>query len=505
MGYEGVGRRSFLRASGGALACGLIDARVASAQATSYAEMSAVEAVAAMRSGEIKAEDYAAALLERCQGLASLNAFITLEAQRVLEAARAADLRRASGQPLGPLHGLPLPVKDSIDTSDYRTTSGTNALRSFHPKRDAAVMTPLRAAGAIVLGKTNIHEMSYGWTSNNQAFGPVHNPYDPQRIPGGSTGGTASAIASRMAPAGLAEDTNGSIRIPAALSGIAGLRPTTGRWPQAGVMPITPLFDTVGPHARSVADLALLDAVVTGDAHLDPVASLQGVRLGVSPTYFLAGLHPQTDRVMAGVLERLKDAGAVIVDAEVPGLADMINAMNFQIQTYDTVPSVRAYLRDEETDITFEDILAQMSPGVRWVFENFSMPGGQYFPTDKAYNEARASVRPKLQETFRRYFRDQGVQALMFPSALCPATRIGEDNETVWAGEKKPIYYVYSRNVSPGNCASLPALVLPGGLTTEGLPVGIEFDAASGADRNLLGLGFALERALGPIPAPGSA
>ena len=499
-----VSRRDFLKA--GSLLVGGVAApagtRLALAQTDSPAQMSAVQAIAAMRNGEMKAEDYAAALIDRCQALQSFNAFITLDRERVLEAARAADLRRAAGETLGVLHGLPLPVKDSIDTADYRTTSGTNALREFQPRRDAAVMAPLRAAGAIVLGKTNIHELSYGWTSNNQAFGPVHNPYDRDRIPGGSTGGTAAAVAARMAPAGLAEDTNGSIRIPAALSGISGLRPTTGRWPQPGVMPITPLFDTVGPHARTVADLALLDAVVTGDTRLDPVASLRGVRLAISPAYYLTGLHPETDRVMRSALERLKDAGADIVDAEVPGLADLVNAMNFQVQTYDTVPSIRAYLKAQGTDITFEDILAQMSPGIRWIFENFSLPGGQYYPTRQAYEDARKTVRPKLQETFRRYFRENGVQALVFPSALCPATRIGEEPETEWGGEKKPLFIVYSRNVAPGNCASLPGLVLPGGLTTDGLPVGIEFDAPIGKDRELLGLGFALEKALGPIPAP---
>ena len=502
MGATRRQRRDFLKAGAAVAAGGLIDARFALAQANPHTEMSAVQAVAAMRNGDIKAEDYARALLDRCEALAGLNAFITLDRERVLEDARKADQRRAAGEPPGALHGLPLPVKDSINTADYRTTGGTNALREFQPRDDAAVMKPLRAAGAIVLGKTNIHEMSYGWTSNNEAFGPVRNPYHRERIPGGSTGGTAAAVASRMAPAGLAEDTNGSIRIPAALSGIAGLRPTTGRWPQRGVIPITPLFDAVGPHARTVADLALLDGVVTSNARLTPASSLRGVRLAVSPAYYFSGLHPETERVMQSALERLKDAGADIVEAEVPGLADMINAMNFQIQTYDTVPSVRAYLEGEGTEITFEDMLAQMGPGVRWMFENFSMPGGQYFPARQAYEDARKVVRPKLQDTFRRYFREHNVQALVFPSALCPATRIGEDVETEWGGEKKPIFIVYSRNVAPGNCASLPGLVLPGGLTSDGLPVGIEFDAGIGKDRELLGLGFALEQALGPIPAP---
>jgi mandelamide amidase len=502
MNTDGMQRRDFLKAGAAVAAGAVMSSRPAMARVQPYAEMSAVEAVAAMRSGEITAEAYAAALLDRCQALMDLNAFITLDRERVLEGARNADLRRAAGGTLGALHGLPLPVKDSIDTADYRTTSGTNALREFRPARDAAVIGPLRAAGAVVMGKTNIHEMSYGWTSNNAAFGPVRNPYDPSRIPGGSTGGTAAAVAARMAPAGLAEDTNGSIRIPSALSGIAGLRPTTGRWPQRGVMPITPLFDTVGPHARTVADLALLDAVVTGQTQLAPAPSLRGVRLAISPAYYLAGLHPETARVTQSAIARLKDAGAEIVEAEVPDLAELVNAMNFQIQTYDSVPSMRAYLKEHGNTVTFEELLEQMSPGIRWIFDNFSLPGGEYYPTREAYEAARKDVRPKLQETFRRYFRDNGVQALVFPAAMCPATRIGEDVETEWGGEKKPIFMVYSRNVAPGNCASLPGLVLPGGLTSDGLPVGIEFDAPIGKDRELLGLGFELEKALGPIPAP---
>ena len=143
-----------------------------------------------------------------------------------------------------------------------------------------------------------------------------------------------------------------------------------------------------------------------------------------------------------------------------------------------------------------------MSPDIRAISQMASLPGGQFYPTREAYEEAVRVVRPKLQETFRGYFEAHAVQALVFPAALCPATRIGEDIETEWGGEKKPISLVYSRNVAPGNCAGLPGLVLPGGLTNDGLPVGIEFDAATGTDRQLLGLGHALEQALGPIGGP---
>src|SRR5271170_2726380 len=244
-------------------------------------DLSAAAAVAHMSQGSLTAERYAQALLTRCQSSRALNAFIALDPARVLEDARGRDRERLAGVKPGPLFGLPIPVKDSVNTRDYPTTGGTPALRHFRPKEDAPVVAALRGAGAIVLGKTNLHELSFGWTSNNLAFGAVHNPYDAKRIPGGSSGGTAVAIATHMAPLGVAEDTEGSIRVPAAMCGITGFRPTTGRYPSTGVVPITGLFDQVGPHARTVADLALFDSVVTGDKTPLSPASLRGLKLGV--------------------------------------------------------------------------------------------------------------------------------------------------------------------------------------------------------------------------------
>ena len=232
------------------------------------------------------------ALLRRCETGAGLNAFITLRTEQVLEAARERDRERRSGKSPGPLHGLPIPVKDSINTCDLPTTAGTPALRHFQPRQDAPVVHALRAAGALVLGKTNLHELSFGYTSNNHAFGAVGNPYDQQRSPGGSSGGTGAAIAYRMAPLGIAEDTEGSIRVPAALCGIAGFRPSTGRYSTAGRIPITPLFDQIGPHARTVADLLLFDSVLTGGVSSVTTPSLRRIRLGVIRSYFYSGLDP---------------------------------------------------------------------------------------------------------------------------------------------------------------------------------------------------------------------
>ena len=193
-----------------------------------------------------------------------------------------------------------MPVKDSVATADLPTTAGTAALRDFHPAADATVVARLRAAGAIVLGKTNLHELSFGWTSNNLTYGPVHNPWDRLRIPGGSSGGTAAAVAAGMAPLGVAEDTQGSIRVPAALCGVAGFRPTTGRYPNDGCAPISGLFDQIGPIARHVADLALFVAVMTGDDSPIETIALDGLRLVVAREYFFTGLDPSVAVVICG-------------------------------------------------------------------------------------------------------------------------------------------------------------------------------------------------------------
>src|ERR1700676_1064913 len=306
----GVSRRRFILAASAAATAGAVgggsrEPAIAPAMnSAELLELSAVEAVAALSRGDLTAERYASALLAQCERGKPLNAFITLEPTRVVEAARAADHLRSSGAKLGPLHGLPIPVKDSVNTKDFPTTGGTPALRNFRPKEDAPVVRALVDAGAIVLGKTNLHELSFGWTSNNLAFGAVHNPYDPKRIPGGSSGGTAVAVATRMAPLGVGEDHEGSIRVPAAMCGICGFRATTGRYPSTGVVPISELFDQVGPHARTVADLALFDSVITADWTPMRGSSLKGVKLGIGRDYWFRDLHPEVEHITAAALRK---------------------------------------------------------------------------------------------------------------------------------------------------------------------------------------------------------
>jgi mandelamide amidase len=456
-------------------------------------ELSAADAVAAMARGDIKAEDYARALLDKAQRLQALNAFRVIEPDTVLEAARAADSRRASGAPLGALHGLPIPVKDSVNTARYTTANGTALLRDFRPTSDAGVLRPLLDAGAYVMGKTNLHELSLGWTSVS-AFGAVHNPYDTSRVPGGSSGGSAVAVAARMAPLAIAEDTLGSIRIPATLCGICGLRPTYGRYPGDGIMPLTTSgFDQVGPLARTVEDLALFDAVVSGDGSALPVVGLNGVRIGVAD-FFFAGLDSEVERVVQTALDRLRDAGAVVVRADVPDDVKAAHDAAFAVNLFEIRSAIGGFLAEQGLNFSFDDLAAQAAPDLKQVFATPLPPREVY--------DAMLAQRQRTRDAIRAHFQSQSIAALAFPPAMISAHRIEEDGSITLRGELVPNITTIGRNIALSSFASLASLVLPAGLTTSGLPVGLEFDALPGTDRQLLGLGVSLERALGSVQAP---
>ena len=478
------------------------DDGVATTPAAELTELGAAEAVQRMVRGELKAERYAQALLERCHAGSALNAFISIEPQRVLEAARDADRQRQAGVPPGPLFGLPVPVKDSVNTRDYPTTAGTPALRGFRPAQDAPLVARLRAAGAIVLGKTNLHELSYGWTSNNRAFGAVHNPYDPTRIPGGSSGGTAAAVAARMAPLGVAEDTEGSIRVPAAMCGLVGFRPTTGRYATQGCVPISPLFDQVGPHARSVTDAALFDSVAAADPAPLAALAVQGVRIGVVRDYFFADLDANVERATERVLERLTRAGAVLIESRMPDLARLIELTTDAVQNHDVRVALADYLEEQRAGVSFAEVLARASADIQATFSRDVLPGGPGFVSEEAYAAARDRYLPALRRIYAEYFASTGVQAMLLPATLVPPPRIGDEGPQRAAARELPFDVAVARNIAPASTAGLPGLVLPAGLTPQGLPLAIELDGPSGADRALLGLGRAVEALLDPMPAP---
>lgn len=500
-----VSRRDFLALSvalaSGATGCGRGRDKSSGKMTNALTDLTALDAVTAMRNGDMTAEAYANALIDRCEAGKHLNAFISFEPQRVLEAARVADAARAAGATPGPLHGLPIPVKDSVNTKEYSTTGGTRALANFHPADDAELVRRLKQAGAVVLGKTNIHELSFGWTSNNLAFGAVRNPYDPARIPGGSSGGTAAAVAAGMAPLGVAEDTQGSIRVPAALCGIVGFRPSQNRYPNSGVIPITPVFDQVGPHARSVADLALFDHVVTGESLVDTRASLDGVRLGVAREYYYGKLDTEVEHITDDALQRLVDAGATLVEADVPGLAKLISVTTDPVQSYHAKPMLTRYLEEFDTGITFDELVAGVSPDIRETFELYVL-GGAQTASKEMFAAAMDIHLPKLRDTFAHYFAANDIAAMIFPATQVAAPPIGDDLETTLNGETVPFVPVISRNISPGSTAGLPGIVVPAALNRAGLPVSLELDGPAGSDRKLLGIALAVEAVLGRLPPP---
>jgi indoleacetamide hydrolase len=467
-------------------------------QRTEVGELSAVDAIAAMKRGDMTAESYASTLLARCKAAESLNAFITMQPEQVLEAARAADKLRRSKVQLGALHGLPIPFKDSVNTKDMPTTGGTRALHGFRPRLDAPLVARLRQAGAIVLGKTNLHEISMGYTSANLTTGAVHNPYDRTRIPGGSSGGSAAAVAARLAPLSVAEDTAGSIRVPAAMCGIVGFRPTTGRYPSQGVLPMTALFDQLGPHARKVSDVILFDAVVSGNNSPIKPISLRGIKLGVFRDYYYADLHSEVSRLMEDGLRRLKDAGAIIVEVRIPDLGELVGKTAFPIIVHDLSPSVAAYLAEFGATVSAAQLFRDVGSDIKGNIEGTK----SILPTDLEYRTLVSVTRPLLQERFASTFRSTGVSAIVLPTTPIPPVLITQGPTIVVRGNEVPFDPFFGRNVLPGSTAGLPGLVLPAGLTRDGLPVGIEFDGPAASDRSLLGLGLSLERVFGPIPPP---
>jgi len=454
-----------------------------------------------MSRGDLTAEHYAHALLDRCAAGQGLNAFISLEPERVLEDARQRDRERRAGARPGALFGLPVPIKDSVNTRDYATTGGTPGLRHFRPPDDAPLVKALRRAGAIVLGKTNMHELGYGWTSNNDAYGPVRNPYDPARIPGGSSGGTAAAIAARMAPLGVAVDTNGSIRIPAALCGIVGFRPSTGRYPTQGCIPLSPVFDQVGPHARTVADLALFDSVIANEwTPLQP-KPLAGLRLGIVRDYWYRDLDPELERITAAALARLQEAGAALVESEFPQLASLHKAITGPIITHDVGSAIGSYLREYRAGLDFERLVSQASPGVRNDLRQV-FPGGSDFVPDADYDLLVRKRVPELQHLYREYFARTGVVAIVFPATAVAAPLVGAEGAVTVGDRQIHLFTALARNITPTGSAAVPGLVLPAGLTSSGLPVAIELDGRARMDRELLELGMSVEHVLGPLPPP---
>lgn len=454
-----------------------------------------------LQRGDLTSEDYVTALLLVCQQQARLNAFITIDPDAVLEDARRADLARAAGAALGPLHGVPLAIKDNINTRRLPTSGGTVALKGNRPSRDAVAVERLQEAGAIVLGKTNLHELAMGWTSNNPSFGRVENPHGATRIAGGSSGGSAAAVAAFMVPAAIGTDTNGSIRIPASFCGIAGLRPSLGRYPVSGIVPLAHSLDTLGPMARSVADIALLDRVMHGRQPPGVPTRAATLRIGISPQFFLAGLGAEVGVIFESARRRLIDRGVEFVFADIPDLAAMVDGVASSLIRYEAARSLPQYLAEHAPAVSMQSLVATAGADL-----HLGHLLKQQRPSDDNYRRALIQ-RDRLREAYRVHFRRHRIAALMHPVVRMPAPVadvrfISPAPDVVIDGRPISARDAFGGNVTPASLAGCPVLVLPAGLTSEGLPVGLSFEALPGEDDALLMLGIALESFLGSAPSP---
>ena len=412
-----------------------------------------------------------------------------------------AELDPATAGGGAPLAGCQIVVKDNIEVAGLPCTLGTPALRHHVATRDAAAVARLRRAGAEIVGKTNLHELAYGITSNNAAFGPVRNPHDLRCFAGGSSGGTAAAIAAGLVRAGLGTDTGGSSRIPAALCGIVGFRPTPGRYPMAGVALISPTRDVIGPMGRTVDDVATLDAVLAGTApaaleHVD----LRTLRIGVPRQHFQDNLDASVALALERVATRLRDSGATLVDADLPNVAAVDAAVSFPVVLYETRAALEAYLASSESNVTLAALYERIaSPDVK---EIIGQVLGGAIP-EPVYRDALTVHRPALRALYRDYFAEHRADVVLFPTTPLPARPIeGSDQVVSVNGASVPTFATYIRNTDPGSNAGIPGISLPADPqpTRDGavgsLPIGVELDAPEGADRRLLAIAAAVESVL---------
>jgi len=464
-------------------------------------ELSATEAVQLIRQGHITATALVSAVLERARQNRSLNAYISLDEAGALDRARQIDEQIRQGNKTGALLGVPLAIKDNIEVAGLPNTAGTPALEEFVPGQHAPVVRSLVDAGAIILGKTNMHELAFGITSNNRYFGAVGNPYQPDRFPGGSSGGTAAAVAGRMATAGLGTDTGGSVRIPAALSGLYGFRPSVGRYSRQGITPITRTRDTAGPITRTASDLVLLDAVMAGISPDFAPANLQALRLGM-PRY----LYKQVDRrimpVIDNALQVLRGQGVELIETDFSEALAYLPRLS-PLTMYEAAEEIPAYLEAKlDGKLSFSAFIGRIAgTDVRHMFENFI--AGEQRPSAEAYQLALQETLPDYREAVQRYFDDNRLAAMIFPTVVITARPIAGSERTILLnGEEVPTFQTVTRNTGPGSYAGIPGITIPVGLDKEGLPVALGLDGPYRSDRRLLAIALALEKVFGLLPPP---
>ena len=412
----------------------------------------------------------------------SLNALITVTPDQARATAAELDAQIAAGDRLGAAAGLVISIKDNIDTAGLRTTSGSAFFADRVPDEDAEVVRRVAQAGTVLIGKANLHEFAFGGTSQNPHHGPCRNPWDAEAIPGGSSGGSAASVAAGMCEASLGTDTGGSVRIPAALNGVVGLRPTVGRIPNRGSTPVSPRFDTIGPLGRTVAEVAAIYEAIAGYDPLDetsvdtPVESwttltrgLGGLRIGLPTSFFFDGLHAEVDQLVRAAARTLEGLGAKIIPVHTQEAAET-HARMISVVLSDVAAFHRERL--ETRPETFgADVHERMMLG-------FRTSGMDYAQGMRQQERWGRQVRGIFEE----------VDMVLTPTVGFPAPKAVETKEMIaTTRELTRLTFVWSY-------AELPALSVPCGFTRAGLPVGMQLVGRKWSEARLLAIGAAYQQ-----------
>jgi aspartyl-tRNA(Asn)/glutamyl-tRNA(Gln) amidotransferase subunit A len=440
-----------------------------------------LQAQGKVSSAELVRESLAAIAKEKHR----LNAFLTVMEESALARARQMDAERARGE-VRPLHGIPVAVKDVFCTKGVPTTCGSLLFANHVPDHDAAVVEKLEAAGAVIVGKTGMHELAYGVTSNNPHFGAVRNPRNTECVPGGSSGGSGAAVGAGLVPMATGSDTGGSIRIPAAFCGTVGLKPSTGRVSRYGVMPLDFTLDHMGPLTTTVRDAAACLQVMAGfdsrddsssrvpvDSYMPPEEpSLAGLRVGVPLNYYFERVHPEIERAVRGVITRAKEAGARLVDVRVPDI-QALNVVSRVVLLAEASSVMARFLADR----------SRIGPDVLALLDQ-----GRLIAATDYINAQR--LRRLFQREFARLFEQ--IDCLITATAPNLAPRIGQ-NEIELGGIMEDTRLATTRFVRGINMIGYPALAIPCGLSSDRLPMSAQIIGRPFEEALVLRAGAALE------------
>ena len=424
------------------------------------------------------------AVTERCleritEQNRTLNAFVNVLDDDAVAQAKEADKEIAAGRYRGPLHGIPISLKDIIDLRNAPTTAASRVRDGHIARRDATVVGRLREAGAVFIGKTNLHEFALGTTNEDSAYGPVLHPLDSSRSPGGSSGGSAASVLAGMAYASIGTDTGGSIRIPSSACGLVGLKATIGELPTEGIVPLSETLDHVGPMCLSVEDTALLYGILRGISNPEPLASrdVRGMRFGIPRAYFLDLLDAQVAARFDETCERLRSAGAILDDVVIRHTKEIGT-----IYVHIALPEAAAYhaatLDSRPQDYT-ENVRLRLELG-RYILAE------DYVRAQRGRHVLTREVREAL----------GGRDGLLLPSMPVPATRLGVPTVSI-GGTEETVRNITLRLTQLFNITGHPAISLPCGKTDEGLPVGLQIVGTRNRTPELLQVAAALERTLG--------